>query len=155
MDLEMIMRLPRWLSGKESTCQCRRCVFDPWFRKLPPEKEMTTHFGVLAWEIPWTEEPGGPQSTWLQRVTHARATEHTPSLLTGSGSPPRSLRKVTSWQAQEPQDSLGPSRKDKFTQTLGIADNFWWQITQLAPQPPAGFKVQSVTPHEKFQQTVF
>ena len=83
MDLEMIMRLPRWLSGKESTCQCRRCVFDPWFRKLPPEKEMTTHFGILAWEIPWTEEPGGPQSTGLQRVARVRATEHTCSLLTG------------------------------------------------------------------------
>ena len=23
------------------------------------EKEMTTHFGILSWEIPWTEEPGG------------------------------------------------------------------------------------------------
>ena len=83
MDLEMIMRLPRWLSGKESTCRCRRCVFDPWVRKLPPEKEMKTHFRILAWEIPWTEEPGGPQSTGLQRVARVRATEHTPSLLTG------------------------------------------------------------------------
>ena len=27
--------LPRWLSGKESTCQCRRCGFDPWVRKTP------------------------------------------------------------------------------------------------------------------------
>ena len=25
----------------------------------PLEKEMTTHFSILAWEIPWTEEPGG------------------------------------------------------------------------------------------------
>ena len=28
-------RLPRWLSGKESTCQCRRCGFDPWVGKIP------------------------------------------------------------------------------------------------------------------------
>ena len=28
----------------------------------PLEKEMTTHFSILAWEIPWTEEPGGLQS---------------------------------------------------------------------------------------------
>ena len=28
----------------------------------PLEKEMTTHSSILAWEIPWTEEPGGPQS---------------------------------------------------------------------------------------------
>ena len=27
--------LPGWLSGKESTCQCRRCGFDPWVRKIP------------------------------------------------------------------------------------------------------------------------
>ena len=27
--------LPWWLSGKESTCQCRRCGFDPWLRKIP------------------------------------------------------------------------------------------------------------------------
>ena len=28
-------RLPWWLSGKESACQCRRCGFDPWVRKMP------------------------------------------------------------------------------------------------------------------------
>ena len=27
--------LPRWYSGEESVCQCRRCGFDPWIRKLP------------------------------------------------------------------------------------------------------------------------
>ena len=32
------------------------------------EKEMTPHLSVLAWEIPETEEPGGLQSTGLQRV---------------------------------------------------------------------------------------
>ena len=31
------------------------------------EKEMTTHSGVLAWEIPWTEEPGGLQSMGSQK----------------------------------------------------------------------------------------
>ena len=34
----------------------------------PLEKEMPTHSSILAWEIPWTEEPGGLQSTGLQRV---------------------------------------------------------------------------------------
>ena len=29
----------------------------------PPEEEMTTHSSILAWEISWTEEPGGLQST--------------------------------------------------------------------------------------------
>ena len=31
----MELRLPRWLSGKESPCQCRRHVFDPWVGKMP------------------------------------------------------------------------------------------------------------------------
>ena len=46
-----------WLSGKESTCQCRRCGFDPWVGKIPEGND--THSSILAWEIQWTEEPGG------------------------------------------------------------------------------------------------
>ena len=38
------------------------------------EKEMATHSSILAWRIPWTEEPGGLQSTGLQRVGHDCAT---------------------------------------------------------------------------------
>ena len=34
----------------------------------PLEKEMATHSSILAWKIPWTEEPGGLQSTGSQRV---------------------------------------------------------------------------------------
>ena len=34
----------------------------------PLEKEMATHSGILAWRIPWTEEPGGLQSVGSQRV---------------------------------------------------------------------------------------
>ena len=34
------------------------------------EKEMATHSSILAWRIPWTEEPGGLQSTGSQRVRH-------------------------------------------------------------------------------------
>ena len=34
------------------------------------EKEMATHFSVLAWEISWTKEPGGLQSMGSQRVGH-------------------------------------------------------------------------------------
>ena len=36
----------------------------------PLEKEMATHFLILAWRIPWTEEPVGLQSMGLQRVRH-------------------------------------------------------------------------------------
>ena len=40
------------------------------------EKEMATASTILAWEIPWTEEPGGLRSMGLQRVGHDLATEH-------------------------------------------------------------------------------
>ena len=36
----------------------------------PLEKEMTTHSSILAWKIPWTEEPGRLQSMGSQRVGH-------------------------------------------------------------------------------------
>ena len=37
---------------------------------------MATHSSILVWKIPWTEEPGGLQSTESQRVGHHRVTEH-------------------------------------------------------------------------------
>ena len=37
----------------------------------PLEKRMATPSSILAWRIPWTEEPGGLQSMGLQRVKHA------------------------------------------------------------------------------------
>ena len=47
-------------------------VLETWVQSLgwedPLEKEMATHSSILAWRIPWTEEPGGLQSTGLQRV---------------------------------------------------------------------------------------
>ena len=36
----------------------------------PLEKEMATHSNILAWKISWTEEPGGLQSIWSQRVEY-------------------------------------------------------------------------------------
>ena len=41
----------------------------------PLEKEIATHSSVLAWDIPWTEEPGGLQSTGLQRAGHDLVTK--------------------------------------------------------------------------------
>ena len=47
---------------------------ETWVRSLgwedPLEKEMAIHSSILAWRIPWTEEPGGLQSTGSQRVGH-------------------------------------------------------------------------------------
>ena len=54
---------------------------EAWVRSLgredPLEKEMATHSSILSWRIPWTEEPGGLQSTGLQRVGHDWASDLT------------------------------------------------------------------------------
>ena len=66
------MGLPRWLSGKESACQCRRGRQETWLDSWgwgggqDLEKEMVIHSSILAWRILWTEEPGGLQSMRLQ-----------------------------------------------------------------------------------------
>ena len=61
--------LPRWRSGKESVKQEERV------RSLGQEdtleQEVATHSSILAWEIPWTEQPGrlqsmGSQKRWTQ-----------------------------------------------------------------------------------------
>ena len=70
-----IYRLPRWLRGKGSTCQCKRCGFNSSGEE-PMEKEMATHSSVLAERIPWTKELGGLPSMGSQRVRHNWATEH-------------------------------------------------------------------------------
>ena len=43
---------------------CRRCRFNPWVGEDLLEEETATHFSILAWKIPWIEEPDGysPQS---------------------------------------------------------------------------------------------
>ena len=50
-----------------------------WVQSLGQEKlleeAMATHSSIPAWKSPWTEKPGGLQSTGLQRVGHDRATE--------------------------------------------------------------------------------
>ena len=43
----------------------------------PLKEEMVTHCNILAWKIPWTEEPGSLQSMGLQRVRYDWATKHT------------------------------------------------------------------------------
>ena len=50
-------------------------VQETWVRSLhqehPQEKETATFFSILAWNIPWTEEPGELQSVGSRRVGHA------------------------------------------------------------------------------------
>ena len=57
-----------------------------WVRSLgwedPLEKGMAIHSSILAWRIPWTEEPGGLQSLGLQRIGHDWATKHSTQHMT-------------------------------------------------------------------------
>ena len=58
--LQRLKRLPWWLSGKESTCNAQ--ATGKWVRSLgqedPLEEGMAIHSSILAWRIPWIEEPG-------------------------------------------------------------------------------------------------
>ena len=77
-NVQYLKGFPGGTSGKESACQCRRHKshrFNYW--KTPLEKEMATHSSILAWKIPWAEEPGGMQFMELQRVGYAWACTHT------------------------------------------------------------------------------
>ena len=68
-----MMRFPSGTSGQESACQGRRqneTQVQSLDREDPLEKGKATHSSILAWKVPWTEEPGGLQSMWLQRVGH-------------------------------------------------------------------------------------
>ena len=64
---------PGGSDGKESACNARDPGSIPG-QDDPPEKGIGTHSSILAWRVPWTEEPGGLQSMGLQRVGHDRAT---------------------------------------------------------------------------------
>ena len=62
--------LPRGHSSQEFACQCRRCKrcgFDLWVREDPLKREMAIRSSILAWKIPWTEEPGGLFSPWISK----------------------------------------------------------------------------------------
>ena len=65
---------PIWASPVAQRLKRLPAMRETWVRFLgwedPLEKEMATHSSILAWRTPWTEEPGGLQSTGSQRVGH-------------------------------------------------------------------------------------
>ena len=66
--------LPWWLSGKESAHNAGDMSSIPGLGRSP-EKEMETQSSILAWGVPWTEEPGGLQSIGSKRAGHNLVTE--------------------------------------------------------------------------------
>ena len=63
-----------WASLVAQTVKNLPAMRETWVQSLgwedPLEEDMATHFSVLAWRIPWIEEPGRLQSMGLQRVGH-------------------------------------------------------------------------------------
>ena len=87
-------RLRATLSDRLSFADCLRlaAVRETWVwflgRENPLEKEMATHSSILAWRIPWMEEPGGLQSMASLRVGHDWATSLSLSCIgQGNGNP--------------------------------------------------------------------
>ena len=72
---------PDGASSKESACQCRRHkrhVFDSWVRKVPWRRKWHPLQKIFHWKIPWTEDPDGLQTMWLQEKSWTELmTEHT------------------------------------------------------------------------------
>ena len=68
------MDFPDGSAGKESACNAGELVRSLGWED-PLEKEMATRSGILAWQIPWTEEPCGLQSMGLQKVRYNLATQ--------------------------------------------------------------------------------
>ena len=64
--LREILGFPGGSDGKQSVCN----IGDQWRQEDLLEKGMAIHSSILAWRIPWTEEPGRLQSMRLQRVGH-------------------------------------------------------------------------------------
>ena len=72
----ILLGFPGGSDGKESTCNAGDLGLIPGLGRDPLKEGMATHSSILAWRIPWTEEPGGLRSMGLQRVGHNRATAH-------------------------------------------------------------------------------
>ena len=68
--------LPRWLNDKRMYLPIQEMRVRSLGQEHPLEKEMATPSSILAWRIPWTEEPGGLQAIGSQRGGHNLETEH-------------------------------------------------------------------------------
>ena len=69
LELNCMTFFPGGSDGKETACNAETQV-QSLGGEDPLEEGMATHSGILAWRIPWTEEPGGLQLIGLQRVGH-------------------------------------------------------------------------------------
>ena len=113
----------------------------------PLEMEMATHSSILAWRIPWTEEPGGLQSMGLQRVWHNLATEHTAQLVPVVKNPPanagdaRDLGSISGWERSPGGGNAKPLQYSYLENPMdrgawwatvhGVAKSWTWLSTRM------------------------
>ena len=117
----------------------------------PLEKEMATHSSILAWEIPWTEEPGGLQSMGPKRAGHNWATVEGPlqrrlaggdrgwaqlwiqqekvevcSQVSGQGSPVDG--KLLNWSIRDQGALVKPTSQDSCRRQAGVVRHHWGRV---------------------------
>ena len=66
-ELPGTSKMVPWSRDHLSMQEIREMRFPSLGQEDPLQKEMATHFSVLAWGIPWTEEPDGLESVGLQK----------------------------------------------------------------------------------------
>ena len=132
---------PGGSDGNEPSCQCRRLRLDPWVDPL--EKEMATHFSVLAWRIPWTEELGGLPSMGLQRVGHDWATN------TFQASAQWLFQRGGSWGLQ---DAVAREKAGRYSRLLGLLAGppalFLWPKMSKPRSLPCGANSPDLVPKQ-------
>ena len=62
--------LPQWVNWQRICTPMQESHVRPLSQENHLEEEMATHFSILAWKIPWTEEPGRLQCMGSQRIGH-------------------------------------------------------------------------------------
>ena len=77
------MGFPGGLDAKKPPAKAEDGSLTPGSRRAP-EKQMATNYSILAWKIPWTEEPGNLQSMESQRVGHDLVTKQQQQKILGT-----------------------------------------------------------------------
>ena len=110
----------RWLRRWRICLQFRRPRVQSLGQEDPLEKGMAIHSSILAWRIPWTEEPGGLQSMGSQRVGHNWATnnekEGSPRFLSYINDdylPSPCRRRAVCWETRNKRDCRSEDTRHK------------------------------------------
>ena len=110
-----------------------------WIRSLgwedPLEKGMATHSSILAWRIPWTEEPGRLQSMGLQRVRHDWATFIPVNTTSPEGERTQKMNNILRLSASISSFLVISKKHVWLTQSIEIFLNPWQRLG-LGQKPP-------------------